>query len=979
MRFHHCWFNKLFTVTIATATLVASGLAGPGMAAVPFSTLHQFTTATSNARSSLLLASDGNMYGLADSGNGMAFKVASDGTVTTIHYFTGTDGRQPQGQLVQGADGNLYGTTVYGGANDGGTIFEMTTAGVVTTLYTFGYGGNPAGGLIIGADGNFYCAAYDWIFKMTPQGQTSLVHTFGNVEGFAALAPLMLANDGNYYGTTTSGAASGSGSIFRMTPDGTVTNIHSFYSSTDGSYPSGKLVQGPDGALYGTTRSGGANTYGTIFRITLAGDFSVLYPFANSDGRGPCSELLVGSNNTLYGTASGGGDNYGGTIFKITTGGVLTTLYPFSGLEPNDPVGGLIFGSDGNMYGVASYGGPLQHGSVFKCSTSGTLSTVSAFPYVGVDGYELDGGLVRAGDGTFYGTTAFGGAHDFGSVFKMDAAGTVTILHSFTGTDGDYPNAKLTIGSDGNLYGSTGNDTVNYCGTLFKVTPTGQFTELHQFNGADGAFAAGPLVEGADGAFYGTTQTGGSPQVGVIFKITKDGTYSKLYNFGLAGGSYPHSGLTLGADGNFYGTTVGGGDNGYGAIFMMTPTLTVTNLYSFTNADGKSQGVVYGSDGTLYGTTGLHTGPATVYKLANGAFSVLHTLAPTEGLRPSPTLALSADGTLYGAATDGGSGSDGSGTIFSVTPAGTFKVLHRFLFSDGTTPTTLTIGDDQKLYGTTMAGGNKGGGVAFSMIIVPPTAPTNVNAVVGNARVSLTWTASDTATSYNIYRSTTSQGEGTTPIQSVASPSYVDTSLNNGTTYYYKITAVNAIGEGSASAEISATPVAPVVHFVKVDTTTLGNWKNSYGSEGYNVIGDTSPGNPHYRPGLTVTPGTHNSGIWAASSLSSSALQSTVAGSPQRIAGVWSNTTWTSNFNIAGTHQLALYLLDYPNAGYAETITIKDATTGAVLDTRSASGFQTGAYYVWTVTGNVNVTLTSTAGHWAVLSGIFFGGPSGSK
>ena len=170
--------------------------------------------------------------------------------------------------------------------------------------------------------------------------------------------------------------------------------------------------------------------------------------------------------------------------------------------------------------------------------------------------------------------------------------------------------------------------------------------------------------------------------------------------------------------------------------------------------------------------------------------------------------------------------------------------------------------------------------------------------------------------------------------------------------------------------------------FVKVDTTTHGNWKDSYGSEGYDVLGDSSTGNPHYRTGLTVTPGAHNSGVWASSSLDPRCLQSTVAGSAARCAGAWTQTSysqrsWTMNVNVMGTHKLALYLLDFAKSGATETIKLTDAYTGAVLDTRSAAGYQDGSYYVWNVAGNVNITLTSPG--WATVSGILFGGPSGSK
>jgi hypothetical protein len=145
------------------------------------------------------------------------------------------------------------------------------------------------------------------------------------------------------------------------------------------------------------------------------------------------------------------------------------------------------------------------------------------------------------------------------------------------------------------------------------------------------------------------------------------------------------------------------------------------------------------------------------------------------------------------------------------------------------------------------------------------------------------------------------------------------------------------------------------------------------GIDGYNIIGDTSGTNPVYPSYATVSAGSHTSGVWSSTATDPKALQKIATAATTRIAGVWYNTTWSMNVNGTGTHKLTLYLLDYPNAGYAETITIKDAATGAVLDTRSASSFQNGVYEVWNVSGNITVTLTSTAGHWAPLTGLFFG------
>lgn len=260
-----------------------------------------------------------------------------------------------------------------------------------------------------------------------------------------------------------------------------------------------------------------------------------------------------------------------------------------------------------------------------------------------------------------------------------------------------------------------------------------------------------------------------------------------------------------------------------------------------------------------------------------------------------------------------------------------------------------------------------------SIRVVPASSPTSGPQVV------LAWNASSGATSYNVYRATTSGGEGSTPFKTgVTSATYTDTGLSNTATYYYEVTAVNSFGESSKSNEAHATTPSAVATFVDSDTSTQGNWKGVYGADGWNVIGDTSSNNPTYPSYATVTPGSHLAGVWSASSLSPAALQSSAAGSANRLGGVWYQTSWSMTVNMTSSHQLALYILDLNNLGFAETISVTDAATGIQLDSRSASSFAGGVYYVWDVSGKVTITFTSTAGHWAVLSGIFFGTGSGS-
>lgn len=370
----------------------------------------------------LLLASDGNFYGTSRSGGanmcggipcGAIFKITPDGKETVISSFgiSATDSYRPNAALIQGKDGALYGTTSSGGAYDGGTVFRVTLAGARTILYSFGAtptdGIVPTAALIQADDGNFYGTTASGganhsnhiprsggnagtIFRVTPQGVETVMHSFGAFvgDGVEPLGSLVQASDGDFYGTTIDGGANSCGvsvdipnscgTVFKMTPAGVMTIIHSFGGKGDGVAPQGSLVQGPDGALYGTTPAGGvvfAPGGGTVFRVTLAGVETVLHGFGVplAGGEGPSPFLAVGSDGNLYGTTRSGGANQCtscGTVFRITTAGVHTVLASFGPLEaaPNDPGAGVTEGRDGALYGVTFSGPSLVAlgGSVFK-------------------------------------------------------------------------------------------------------------------------------------------------------------------------------------------------------------------------------------------------------------------------------------------------------------------------------------------------------------------------------------------------------------------------------------------------------------------------------------------------------------------------------------------------------------------------------------------------------------------------------------
>jgi uncharacterized repeat protein (TIGR03803 family) len=350
----------------------------------------------------------------------------------------------------------------------------------------------------------------------------------------------------------------------------TLTTLYSFDGGQNGATPYAGLIQGSDGFFYGTTSSRGANNYGTVFRIDANGNFTNLHSFANgSDGAVPYAGLVEGADGYFYGTtASGGASNYG-TVFRISASVGLTNLHSFAGGDGVWPYAALSLGDDGNFYGATVYGGANNTGTVFQIGTNGSFATVHDFSVS--DGVRPYAGLARGDDGDFYGTTVSGGANNAGTVFRVSSAGNFTNLYSFSGgDDGAASFAGLIAGGDGNFYGVTTQGGANNWGTVFRIAPRGGFTNLYSFMGGnDGGFAFGKLAAASDGNFYGTTFYGGAGNHGTVFRISPAGSFTNLYAFsGGSDGAAPFAGLVLASDGNLYGTTVSGGV-GFGTIFRI--------------------------------------------------------------------------------------------------------------------------------------------------------------------------------------------------------------------------------------------------------------------------------------------------------------------------------------------------------------------------------------------------------------------------
>ncbi len=340
----------------------------------------------------LIADGNGNLYGTTyqggTSGNGTVFKLSPTGTETVLYSFTGgNDGGIPYAGLVMDASGNLYGTTVAGGASGNGTVFKVASDGTETVLWTF-TGGNdgasPLGRLKLDKKGNLYGTAYlggasgnGNVFKLSPKGKETVLYSFtGGSDGANPFAGLIRDKRGNLYGTTSAGGAAYSGTAFKLAKDGTFTLLYSFCSQsrcTDGGTPFGGLIADTQGNLYGTTSYGGNNTdNGTVFKLTPNGAYTVLYTFCSqtgcSDGGIPYDGMIADKQGNLYGTtSSGGNDTVNGTVFALSAGGGYSVLYTFTGgSDGGAPFASLMKGTKGEFFGTTTSGGAYGSGTVFK-------------------------------------------------------------------------------------------------------------------------------------------------------------------------------------------------------------------------------------------------------------------------------------------------------------------------------------------------------------------------------------------------------------------------------------------------------------------------------------------------------------------------------------------------------------------------------------------------------------------------------------
>ncbi len=540
-------------------------------------------------------------------------------TEAPIYGFnSGTGGNEPVSNLIQAGDGYLYGTTYEGGSATAcagygcGTIFKVLPDGKnYTVLYTFkdnGDGAQPYAAPIEGSDGNFYGTTYGTtgtdagsVYQLTPGGTYTTLHAFTNgTDGGFPQDGLVQGSDGNLYGTTSTGgnlsdcAKAGCGTIFKVTPTGTFTTVYTFTGGTDGGTPLGGLVEDGAGVFYGTTSAYGANTYGTVFKLSGT-TVTPVYAFCSvnlcTDGEAPESTMWVGLNGDLYGSTVKGGSNGSGSVFQLTTTGTLTTIGNFCtqyGCNDGSETNGVFLGSDGKYYGTTLYGGMSSLGSIYTVTTGSVVTPLISF-VGGTDALHPYAGALQGADGNFYGTSAGGGANGYGTVWQMVSTPAIA------------GPVQLTLGSS--------SITLNASTTLSWKVVNANATTLQQCY----ATVQGGLTTG--GAWTGKqtgTLSAGVYSGSATVKPTAAGTYV----YGLTCGGFESGFATL---------TVNGPKTDSSTTMTATPNpatvgQTVSLKATVTGSGATPTGnVSFVFDGITLGTVGLNgSGVATLAASSNG-------------------------------------------------------------------------------------------------------------------------------------------------------------------------------------------------------------------------------------------------------------------------------------------------------------------------------------------------------------------------
>lgn len=619
-----------------------------------FQVLHEFSGPVDGANpvAPLTLDGAGILYGTTqaggDTGHGVVFRMATDGTGFAYLWFWGpTDGAQPDTKLLLNGT-TLYGTTFSGGTYDRGVLFRVDT--ILTALVKIHEFGNPAipgdssyplsnlilvNGLFVELYGTTYSGGAfggGTVFRVRTNGAAfTTLHSFdgSTSDGYVPIGGLVRDGSGNLYGTTEFGGASNLGTVFKMNATGSSFELlHSFTGGpTDGYHPENQLVL-ENGNLYGTAVEGGVNARGVVFRLSTSGEsYGLLHDF-DVDGNRP-EPLVRGEPGVLYGATTWGGTSGFGTVYRIhEDGSGYEILRSFNGgvSDGKYPLGGLTFVPPNHLFGVTDSGGFFGEGTLYSLSTDGSaFSIVYSFSNAPGFAYDPRGAPVFDGVDTLYGTTRLGGLHGEGTIYEVKIGFSPTFLFSFGEPGmGRRPGPSLLWDGSGSLYGTAEEAGPSEGGILFKFTPTGlDYEVLRDFN----SYLGDGLAVDASGRLYGASLHGGNFDAGALFGVEPDGTNFDIvhaFEGGELDGQTPESGPALDGLGRAFGTTDAGGANGGGALYRAhLDGSGFALLHSFPTPDYYSSALrpVY-DGGVLYGTVSYdslsHHLPEVLYRFVLG-------------------------------------------------------------------------------------------------------------------------------------------------------------------------------------------------------------------------------------------------------------------------------------------------------------------------------------------------------------------------
>jgi uncharacterized repeat protein (TIGR03803 family) len=605
-------------------------------------------------------------------------------------------GAQPMGSLVEHSSTALFGTTISGGSLNYGTVFRVDETDGITIL-----------------------------------------HSFSSIDGTAPTAGLTEASNSVLYGTTAEGGLHGFGTAFKITPEGSFSKLIDFTGETGaakGSVPNG-LALHANGSLYGTTQSGGANASGTLFSINPdSGILTTLAEFSGANGPTPGRNpigTVIARDDLLYGLTQNGGDSNNGVYFGISIAGTPTLSRSFTGSSGNQagsrPNSSLLLANDGFIYGTTEYGGANGVGIAFRFSSNASPSYEILHEFSDRTGSQPSGSLCERADGAVYGSTSVGGSQGWGVLYKIAPGAAYSVIAEFTNENGLIPGASpssgLIVTSDDRIWGTTSAGGPGQRGLVFTLSNGALFTKIASFTTALGWHPSGAPISDRNGNLIFPVTEGGDLGGGSIDRIVTNGTLNALFPLGGDLGETPKGSL-LDTGTEFIGVTQNGSLSGRGGIFEFTTDSDASLLSAFTSTAGESiQGpLLKSSNGKLYGVSrkGGFANQGSVFSVddlgtLSRVFSFTGAAGSKRGAHPIAPLVQLNDGTLYGltrySELKPNLSFNSQGSLFELNQLGAMSTVIEFPENGAHSPSSaLFLASNGNYYATTNLGGDSNDG-----------------------------------------------------------------------------------------------------------------------------------------------------------------------------------------------------------------------------------------------------------------------------